>query len=132
VNRTVFRSAIVSGFAAVALLGAANPVFAANGSSSTPPASERLFAPCWSVFNNVTVDGGAASWSISCSNGTDARITGQVTDTKADGKCATIKAFANNGLSRVPLASACPNGKTVKFDWTAPGANDIRAYLYTV
>jgi len=103
----------------------------ADPSVATPGDRVHAFAPCWTVFNKVEVDGGLAAWNISCNNGTDARITGWVEDTKKDGKCAIIKAFSNNGQSRVPLAQACPKGKKTHFDWMAPGANDIRAYLFT-
>jgi hypothetical protein len=88
-------------------------------------------AGCGKVFNGVEVDGGLASWTITCTNGTDAQITGTVKDTAADGKCAYIKAFANTGASKVPLAKACPKGTVTKFDWKVPGAVDIAAYLFT-
>jgi hypothetical protein len=102
----------------------------AVGLSALKP-QDAAAAPCWSVFNSVKVDGGEASWTISCNNGTDARITGWVRDTKADGKCARIKAFSDNGKSQVPLAEACGKGTDKKFDWMAEGARDIRAYLWT-
>lgn len=56
---------------------------------------------------------------------------GFVEDTKADGKCAYVKAFANTGDARVPLAKACPKGSRTNFDWKVNGATDITAYLYT-
>ncbi|MFV2085570.1 hypothetical protein [Micromonospora sp. LOL_021] len=109
-------------------MGAASPAMAAE---MAPIGSIGVFGGCGAVFNNVTVDGGAASWNISCTFGTDARIEGFVEDTDADGKCARIKAFADNGQSRVPLASACPKGTRTNFDWTTDGAENIDAYLYT-
>jgi hypothetical protein len=129
--RTKNLVSVLAGIAVllVATLGIAAPASAAP--EPQPPAGVSIMAGCGAVFNNVSVTGGEAAWNISCANGTNARITGWVKDTKADGKCAYIKAFANNGLSRVPLAKACPNGTQVSFDWTAPGANDIAAYLFT-
>lgn len=126
-QRTV-RLVAAMALAGTATLGFANPAAAAD---KDQPASVRIQAGCGAVFNNVKVTGGAASWNISCTNGTNARIEGFVEDTEADGKCAYVKAFANNGESRVPLAKACPKGTRTNFDWTTNGANDIAAYLYT-
>ncbi len=105
------------------LTGLASPATAATASAAR--------AGCGAVFNAVEVDGGQANWNITCP-GDKVRITGTVKDTKADGKCAYIKAFADNGESRVPLAKACPKNTTTWFDWTTSGAGrDIRAYLFT-
>ena len=103
-KQKAIRLAAAAALAASATLGVANPAAAAE---ETLPASFSIQAGCGAVFNNVTVDGGAASWNISCTNGTNARIEGFVEDTKADGKCAYVKAFANTGDARVPLAKAC-------------------------
>ena len=126
-KQKAMRVAAVVAFSVTATMGVATPASAAP----SQPDSISILGGCGAVFNNVTVDGGAASWNISCTNGTNARIEGFVEDTKADGKCAQIKAFANNGESRVPLAKACPKGTRTNFDWKTNGANDIAAYLFT-
>ncbi|SCF16686.1 hypothetical protein [Micromonospora chokoriensis] len=126
-KQKAIRAVAAVAFSATAVLGVATPASAAP----SQPDSFGILAGCGAVFNNVKVDGGAASWNISCTNGTNARIEGFVEDTKADGKCAQVKAFANNGESRVPLAKACPKGTKTNFDWKTSGATDITAYLFT-
>jgi hypothetical protein len=119
-------AAIALTAAALSAGALATPAFAAAQPDLVHP-----FGGCGQVFNGVQVDGGEASWTITCTNGTNAQISGWVRDTKADGKCAYIKAFAGNGESRVPLAQACPKGTTTFFDWTTNGASSIDAYLFT-
>jgi hypothetical protein len=106
---------------AVLTLGVSTPAAQAEPSS--------ILAGCGAEFNNVTVTGGQASWNLVCASG-GITIGGWVKDTKADGKCAHIKAFAGNGDSRVPLATACPKGTVTNFSWRVNNTQDIRAYLY--
>jgi hypothetical protein len=83
---------------------------------------------CPQQFHPV-VNGGEAAWSLSCS-GNKITITGWVKDTKADGKCAYVKA-EGGGRTANPLAKACPKGKVTHFTWTVPGS-EINAYLYVI
>ncbi|GAA2436381.1 hypothetical protein [Streptomyces lavendulocolor] len=73
--------------------------------------------------------GGEAAWSIECVGGRVV-IDGWVRDTKADGKCAFVKAFAafTDGQSRKE-AKACPKDSRTKFTWEASGT-EVNAYLY--
>lgn len=87
-----------------------------------------VLGTCNDVFD-VSVTGGQASWNLVCASG-GITIGGWVKDTKADGKCAYIKAFAGNGESRVPLAQACPKGTKAQFSWRVNNTQEIRAYLY--
>jgi hypothetical protein len=121
--------------AAAGLLVGASALLApaAAATAAVPAAQHGSIHPkagCGSVFDNVDVDGGEAAWSIDC-GGNTITISGWVRDTDADGKCAYIKAFASNGESRVPLATACRKGTTTRFSWSVNNANDIRAYLFT-
>lgn len=77
---------------------------------------------------NVTVSGGQASWSHSCSGG-NIRVSGWVKDTRADGKCAQVKAEYSNGTQW--SAKACPSGSVKYFDFSGPG-NYVPVYLFTV
>jgi hypothetical protein len=81
---------------------------------------------CPSQFHPI-VDGGEAYWRLTCS-GNNVTITGWVKDTKADGKCAYVRA-EGGGRTANPLAKACPKGKVTHFTWTVPG-REINAYLY--
>ncbi|MDX3246087.1 hypothetical protein [Streptomyces sp. ME18-1-4] len=82
---------------------------------------------------NASVSGGQASWATSCSGG-NMRIAGWVKDTKADGKCAQVKALYSNGTQW--SAKACPadtdNPSHIRyFDFNGPGS-DVPVYLFTV
>lgn len=90
--------------------------------------STGVQARCPATLNPV-VNGGEAAWTIDCV-GSKVHITGWVKDTKADGLCAFVKAFASftDGSSRKE-AKACPKGTTTRFAWEATGT-EITAYLY--
>ncbi|GAB1539543.1 hypothetical protein NUACC21_22100 [Scytonema sp. NUACC21] len=107
--------------------GAVLAVAAMTFMSSVDSVSAATRGTCGQKFDNVTVVGGQASWSLSCS-GNKITITGWVKDTKADGKCANVKA-EGGGQYKNPLATACPKGKVTHFTWTVPG-REIKAYLY--
>jgi hypothetical protein len=51
-----------------------------------------------------------------------------VKDTKADNKCAYVKAFGG-GQAMTPEARACGKGKKTDFHWTTKGTH-IDAMLY--
>ncbi|MBD0345549.1 MAG: hypothetical protein ICV63_12155 [Coleofasciculus sp. Co-bin14] len=92
---------------------------------SLVPADPASAGTCGQKFDSK-VNGGEASWSLHCS-GTKIIIDGWVKDTKADGKCAYVKAFANS--QSMPQAKACPKGKKTFFQWTVNGT-EIHAYLF--
>lgn len=77
---------------------------------------------------NVSVRGGQASWSHSCANG-NIRVSGWVKDTKADGKCAQVKAEYSNGTQW--SNRACPKDEVERFDFVGPG-NYVPVRLITV
>ena len=82
---------------------------------------------------NATVSGGQASWSLSCSGGR-IRVAGWVKDTKADGKCAQVKAVYSDGTRW--SAKACPadtdNPNHIRYyDFNGPGSS-VPVYLFTV
>lgn len=85
-------------------------------------------AKCPANFSPST-SGGEAGWNVQCV-GNKVVIDGWVKDTKADGKCAFVKAFASftDGQSRKE-AKACPKDTRTKFYWEAWGT-EINAYLY--
>ena len=85
--------------------------------AGTTPASAGT---CGDVFNDVEVDGGEANWVVECTGGY-LYIDGKVKDTKADGKCAYVKAFIHGGREE---ARACPKNTTTFFTWR----QDIRIY----
>ncbi|QKV74600.1 hypothetical protein [Amycolatopsis sp. Hca4] len=114
--------------AGIAALGLAVGAPAAAGENPSA-GSATILAGCGAQFDDVTVDGGQAAWNLVCASG-GITIGGWVKDTKADGKCAYIKAFAGNGESRVPLAKACPKNTVTQFSWRVENSNEIRAYLF--
>jgi hypothetical protein len=77
---------------------------------------------------NTSVSGGQASWSHSCSGG-QIRVSGWVKDTKADGKCAQVKAQYSNGTQW--SNKACPKDEVEYFDFSGPGSS-VPVYLFTV
>ena len=77
---------------------------------------------------NATVTGGQASWSHSCSGG-QIRVSGWVKDTKADGKCAQVKAVYSTGTQW--SNKACPSPEIEYFDFVGPGSS-VPVYLFTV
>jgi hypothetical protein len=108
---------------------------AVAGLGSTAAAAETIgeghvvpLGTCNNSYHPSTT-GGEAAWNLVCAAG-GVTMSGWVKDTKADGRCAYIKAFAGNGDSRVPLAKACPKGKVTQFSWRVQGTSQIRAYLY--
>jgi hypothetical protein len=101
----------VAAAAAVVLLGPASPASAGT---------------CGQTFQ-PRVNGGEAAWSLYCHGGT-IRIDGWVKDTKADGKCAYVKAFGG-GKAMTPHAKACPKNTKTPFSWSTSGTT-IDAYLY--
>lgn len=72
-------------------------------------------------------NGGEAAWNLYCSGGR-ITISGWVKDTKADGKCAYVKAFGD-GQQLLPHPKACPKDTKTNFSWTVNGST-IDAYLY--
>lgn len=113
----------VSAAVAVSTAGLATLALATPASAGT----------CGQVFNDVTVRGGQASWSLTCSGG-NIRVSGWVKDTKADGKCAQVKAVYSTGTQW--SAKACPtdpnSGTHIRYyDFSGPG-NSVPVYLFTV
>jgi hypothetical protein len=124
IRLSMSRCAVALAASAMALVGIVTPAAA-----STPAGGNVIpLGTCGQSFHPVTT-GGEAAWNLVCASG-GVTIAGWVKDTKADGKCAFVKAFAGNGASRVPLASACPAGTVRQFSWRVTGTNEIRAYLY--
>jgi hypothetical protein len=74
---------------------------------------------------NTSVSGGQASWSHTCSNG-QIRVAGWVKDTKADGKCAQVKAVYSNGTQW--SNKACPSGEVQYFDFNGPGSRSCTEF----
>lgn len=66
-----------------------------------------------------SVGGGEAYWTLLCHDG-HIRMKGWVKDTRADGKCARVKAVFNNNVVH-QSSGACPKGTIVQFDWKHPG-----------
>jgi hypothetical protein len=89
------------------------------------PADPSSAATCGQKFQ-PRVNGGEAAWSLHC-DGNKITIDGWVKDTKADGKCAYVKAFGSG--QNMPQAKACPKNKVTFFRWTFPGSN-IQANLF--
>ncbi|WP_090946795.1 hypothetical protein [Nonomuraea jiangxiensis] len=115
------RLAIAGALAAGALvLAGAAPASAAFGDPI------QTMGSCGQVVNDVKVSGGQASWSHSCSGG-NIRVSGWVKDTKADGKCAQVKAEYSNGTQW--SARACPTNDRKTFDFNGPG-NSVPVYLF--
>lgn len=106
-----------------ALLGV---LAAASAITLLGPASPASAGSCGQTFQ-PRVNGGEAAWNLYCSGGT-IWIEGWVKDTKADGKCAYVKAFGG-GAAMNPHAKACPKGVKTDFSWSTGGSN-IDAYLY--
>lgn len=98
---------------------------------TTPNDPITILGGCGSVFD-VEVNGGEAHWTVTCF-AYGATISGWVIDTKADGKCAYVKAFNDTtGAQMLPHAKACPKGTKTQFNWTTSGTSSISAYLYVL
>ncbi len=112
------------------VVGGASAVLAVAAMTFVSPVdsvSAATRGTCGQRFSNVRVAGGQANWRLYC-HGNNITITGWVKDTRADGKCAYIRA-EGNGRFRTPLAQACPKNTVRHFTWTIPG-RQINAYLY--
>jgi hypothetical protein len=98
--------------------GAAGIVGLTAGSASAGTCGQTI---------NASVSGGQAGWSLTCSGG-NIRVAGWVKDTKADGKCAQVKAVYSNGTQWSPRA--CPSGTVKYYDFNGPGSS-VPVYLFT-
>ncbi|GAB6902034.1 hypothetical protein [Kineosporia succinea] len=78
--------------------------------------------------HSVTNAGAKSQYSISCSGG-KVYVSGSVTDTDADGKCAQVKAQIIG--TWFYSAKACPEGQTKYFSWSHIGSS-AAVYTYTV
>jgi hypothetical protein len=109
---------VMTGIGAVTLAAAAWTTFGAAGPAAA--------GTCGQTFQ-PRVNGGEAAWNLYCSGGR-ITISGWVKDTKADGKCAYVKAFGD-GQQLLPHPKACPKDTKTNFSWTVNGST-IDAYLY--
>ncbi|HEY0637397.1 MAG TPA: hypothetical protein VGD67_07105 [Pseudonocardiaceae bacterium] len=74
---------------------------------------------------DVYIPGGESHYTLTCSGGR-IYVNGRVKDTRADGKCAQVKALING--TWYYSDRACPAGTTKYFSWDGPGST---AYVYT-
>ncbi|MFC8915029.1 hypothetical protein ACGF5F_33885 [Streptomyces sp. NPDC047821] len=115
---------------ATKLTAATGAVLMAGAVMAAPAAAgqDGAVARCPASFSPSTT-GGEAAWTVQCV-GDKVVIDGWVKDTKADGKCAFVKAFAGftDGQSRKE-AKACPKDTRTKFAWEARGT-EVNAFLY--
>ncbi|MBB5808299.1 hypothetical protein F4560_008067 [Saccharothrix ecbatanensis] len=85
---------------------------------------------CGQTFN-PDVPGAKAYWQVECTS-TQVRISGWVEDTRADGKCAKVKAtFDDDNNSTFYSSAACPKGERESFTSSYRRGNSVSAYLYT-
>lgn len=117
------RAAFVVALVASALFMATSD---ATAQDPDPTSTVEAKGVCGQSFHPF-VRGGEAYWTLSCS-GNKITMTGWVKDTKADGKCAYVKAIFANGDSPTP-AKACPKGDETSFSWSGPGRL-ANGYLY--
>ena len=124
------RSLLASTVAGAAMfLAALTPASAAStGDTSADLASgpESTSIIC-SQFGFITIDGGRAAYR-ECHSGMYIRVDGHVDDTKADGRCARVRASYNRNLVVDYSARACPKGTRVTF--TFPWRTSTDAYVY--
>jgi len=106
---------IVSSAAAAALLCTLAMLFAAPSASADTCNNSR----------DVYITGAESHYTLTCSGGY-IYVDGRVKDTRADGKCAQVKALING--TWYYSARACPSGTTVYFSWHGLGNT---AYVYT-
>lgn len=74
---------------------------------------------------NISITGAESHYTLTCSGGR-VYVDGRVKDTRADGKCAQVKALIDGRWYYSDRA--CPNGTTKYFSWSGPGNT---AYVYT-
>ena len=92
-------------------------------SATSTPAAAACDRP-----QDVYVTGAEAHWT-ECHNGNRTRVDGWVKDTKADGKCARVRASFSNGET-LYSGKACPRNNVKEFHLDQP-ASDAQTYLYT-
>lgn len=115
VTNTRTRARVAAALSSVvALSGLGVALSAQPAAADTCPNSRDVFVP-----------GGESHYTISCSGGR-VYVNGRVKDTRADGKCAEVK--AQFGSTFYFSGRACPAGTTRYFNWSGPGSI---AYVWT-
>lgn len=85
------------------------------------PASAASCGTVWDVY----ISGGESHYTVDCF-GTTYRVSGYVKDTRADGKCAQVKAVFGSGTQYSPRA--CPKGTSRNFDLS--GTRGVNVYTF--
>jgi hypothetical protein len=141
VGRSV--AGLVASVAAVITLGVfgAGVASAAPGQFGTSPVGSAVteavangeivaMGGCGKTFN-PDVPGAKAYWEVQCTS-KSVRISGWVEDTRADGKCAKVKAiYDDDNDSTYYSRAACPKGERQTFTSPYRPGNSVSAYLYT-
>jgi hypothetical protein len=113
-------------------LGASSNVHAATLDTRANVVAPQADQQCTPF--NPTVPGGEAHWT-KCINysglWTSVTVDGWVKDTRADGKCAQVKAIFNDGTDTDYSPKACPAGHKQSFSWNHVGASAASVYLFT-
>lgn len=114
--------AIAAAGAALAFGATAGPAQAIEPalSSAASVATQVVTVGTCGDTRNVVFSGGRALWTVSCSSGS-LRVSGTVTDTVDDGKCASVEAVYSNGSHGG--ATACSAGTTTPFEFVGPGTS---------
>jgi hypothetical protein len=84
---------------------------------TAPPASA---APCPGA-HDVFISGGESHYSLTCLSNGRVRVSGNYTDTRADGRCVQVR--IDFGNRSVTTARACPSGQTREFSETGTRIN---------
>lgn len=121
-----FRKATIS--VAFSAIVTAASVIGLGAAAAAPPLPQPQ-GTCGQEFNPSTA-AGHAHWTLTCVAG-KVTMQGYVTDDRADGECAQVRAVFSNATYF--SQAACPKGTTINFKWTGPGnvADGYLQFFYT-
>lgn len=109
-------------------LAAAVAAAAAIGGLATTTVSTPASADVCGAVRDVFISGAESHYTITCVNGIT-YVNGRVRDTRADGKCAQVK--AQIGATFHYSARACPKDDVDYFNWSGR-ANGASVWTYLV